>query len=110
MTLEEAVNILKKDRALCLFNPMTGKCEPMNEDCRRSAEAYDIIISALTKGERDKGAWIDCFDAYGVNYRCSICGKLTFSAKQYDLRGNEYVYAYCPNCGAAMRGAQDDKS
>lgn len=47
MTLKEAIEVLKKDRDLCLFNPTTGECEPMNEDCRQSAEALDIAINAL---------------------------------------------------------------
>lgn len=45
MTIDEAMQVLKKDRDLCMFNPDTGECEPMNEDCRRSAEAYDVILS-----------------------------------------------------------------
>ena len=49
MTLEEAISILKKDRDLCLFNPMTGEQEPMNEDCRQSAEAYDVILKELER-------------------------------------------------------------
>lgn len=51
MTLEEAVNILKKDRDLCMFNPMTGERKPMNEDCRQSAEAYDVILKELERQE-----------------------------------------------------------
>jgi len=47
MTIEEAITQLKMDRDLCNFNPMTGEEEPMNEDCRKSAEALDIAINAL---------------------------------------------------------------
>ena len=47
MTLEEAMRVLKKDRDLCMFNPTTGEREPMNEDCRESAKAYDVILSTL---------------------------------------------------------------
>ena len=46
MTREEAIAQLKMDRDLCNFNPMTGE-EPMNEDCRKSAEALDMAIKAL---------------------------------------------------------------
>ena len=49
MTIEEAIAQLKMDRDLCNFNPMTGEEEPMNEDCRKSAEALDIAIKALEK-------------------------------------------------------------
>ena len=47
MTREEAITQLKMDRDLCNFNPMTGEEEPMNEDCRKSAEALDMAIKAL---------------------------------------------------------------
>ena len=47
MTREEAIAQLKRDRDLCNFNPMTGEEEPMNEDCRKSAEALGMAIKAL---------------------------------------------------------------
>jgi len=47
MTIEEAITQLKMDRDLCSFNPMTGEEEPMNEDCRKSAEALNMAIKAL---------------------------------------------------------------
>ena len=47
MTREEAIAQLKMNRDLCNFNPMTGEEEPMNEDCRKSAEAFDMAIKAL---------------------------------------------------------------
>ena len=47
MTEKEAIARLKLDRNLCNFNPITGEEEPMNEDCRKSAEALDIAIKAL---------------------------------------------------------------
>lgn len=49
MTREEAIAQLKMNRDLCNFNPMTGEEEPMNEDCRKSAEAFDMAIKALEK-------------------------------------------------------------
>ena len=47
MTREEAISQLKMDRDLCNFDPMTGEEAPMNEDCRKSAEALDMAIKAL---------------------------------------------------------------
>ena len=49
MTYEEAISVLTKDRALCLFNPLTGDVGPLNEDCRMSAEAMKLAIEALEK-------------------------------------------------------------
>ena len=53
MTREEAIAQLKMDRDLCNFNPMTGEEEPMNEDCRKSAEALDMAIKALERQSED---------------------------------------------------------
>ena len=53
MTREEAIAQLKMDRDLCNFNPMTGEEDPMNEDCRKSAEALDIAIKALERQLED---------------------------------------------------------
>ena len=49
MTYEEAISVLTKDRALCMFNPWTGEDVPLNEDCRMGAEAMKLAIEALEK-------------------------------------------------------------
>ena len=58
MTREEAIAQLKMNRDLCNFNPMTGEEEPMNEDCRKSAEAFDMAIKALEQQSEQR--WIPC--------------------------------------------------
>lgn len=73
MTREEAIAQLKMDRDLCNFNPMTGEEAPMNEDCRKSAEALDMAIKALEQEP--------CEDA--VN-RQAVCEFLENHAKTYD--------------------------
>lgn len=98
MTLEEALNILKKDRELCLFNPMTGEREPMNDDCRRSAEAYDVILKALPK----KGRWLKFTPRNIREMECSECGAAWHD--EYGLWDNFMRFRYCPNCGAKMKG------
>ncbi len=68
MTTEEAIKQLEYDKAMCLFNPMTGEEEPMNEDCRKSAEADELAINALKKQIPMK--------AVGTHYahmRCPSC-------------------------------------
>ena len=71
MTKKEAIAQLKMDRDLCNFNPMTGEEEPMNEDCRKSAEALDIAIKALeqepcedmvSRAEAKELAWGLCLE------------------------------------------------
>lgn len=113
MTLEEALCILKKDRDLCLFNPTTGEREPMNEDCRQSAEAYDVILKELERRadnpaadvrENVKGEWIynqtAKHDAY---WQCSICGNKWADSIYFNVGTTNF----CPHCGADMRGNYD---
>ena len=47
MTIEKAITQLKMDRDLCNFNPFTGEEEPMNTNCKKSAEALDMAVRAL---------------------------------------------------------------
>ena len=49
--------------------------------------------------ERKKGKWIG---KYPVTSACSECDYLIHDSKVK-------VFAYCPNCGADMRGEQDDE-
>ena len=78
MTPKEAIKQLEMDRELCRFNPMTGECEPMNEDCRKTADALDIAIEALEKQIPKKPKIIgeypltSMYDYWG--YECPCCG------------------------------------
>ena len=85
MTYEEAVLILTRDRALCLFNPWTGEKVPIDEDCRMSAEALKLAIEALEKQIPKKPYW-----EYG-GCHCKSCG--------LDVLSDE---DFCPLCGQAI--------
>lgn len=96
MTYSDAISILEKDKALCLFNPMTGECVPMNEDCRQSAEAYGIAIVAIKKqiAMHIKECHVD-------EYICPSCGE--------ENNCNDRIVddKYCPCCG--QRILQNDR-
>lgn len=51
MTYDEMLEQLKHDRDLANFNPMTGEEKPMNEDCRKSAEALTMAIKIFEEKE-----------------------------------------------------------
>ena len=57
MTNAEAIEILKRDRDLCRFNPMTGERVPMSKDCEDSANALDVAISALEPKDVESLDW-----------------------------------------------------
>lgn len=52
MKIDEAIEILKRDRDLYNFNPWTGDRVPISDFCKRSAEALDLAISALENQEK----------------------------------------------------------
>ena len=63
-------------------------------------------IPAVEIADRPQGEWIFdseilCSDigVYSAGYRCSVCGKDYFK-----VDGT----LFCPNCGAHMKGADDD--
>jgi len=63
---------------------------------------YDILLNSLDKvpsaEPRKKGKWIDKSDDIdGAWNYCSVCGEQAID-----------LYDFCPNCGADMRGEQDD--
>ena len=139
---------------MCNFNPMTGEEEPMNEDCRKSAEALDMAIKALEQQPCEdtisRQAAIGAImseltyahypswyaerleqlpsvtptnkKCHNVNpdyaecdqFVCSNCGielqdwHRVERDEDGDITYHEYEFKYCPNCGADIRGEQDE--
>ena len=78
--------------------------------CRFVVDAIEKI-SALPSAqpERKKGKWVYAEDEYGIDgYHCNQCG--FFVPWDYIHKFINYIedYNFCPNCGADMRGEQDD--
>lgn len=94
MTYEEAVLILTRDRALCLFNPWTGENVPINEDCRMSAEALELAIAALEKQIPKKPVHMH------KNYYCPICKEDGWLLRD-DAIPND-MDSFCGICGQAI--------
>lgn len=63
----------------------------------------DMITECKAVEERKKGfwEWVDDMD-----YRCSVCHKYAYGCIGEVLSGD---YKYCPYCGAAMEGEEDDE-
>lgn len=78
MTRDEAIEILE---SVSFFAPSDIDVDT----------ALDMAIEAL---ERKQGKWLE--------YKCSICG-----FEPYNPSGLE-TFNYCSNCGADMRGDEDD--
>jgi len=62
-------------------------------------------IEAIPSADRPQGKWIEHwyphFDVAGIE--CSICSKdVPYWERNYDMPN------FCPNCGARMKGADDE--
>lgn len=82
MTREEAIDYL--------LDPI-GKREKHDEAIRMAIEAL----------ERQRGEWVEAYEDYRQQiswWECSVC--------RY---GVSWKPNYCPNCGADMRGEENDK-
>ena len=62
-------------------------------------------ILSIPSADRPQGKWINGHHINGVDYkRCNQCFAVieeTFFAHDFDVN-------FCPNCGARMRGADDE--
>lgn len=109
---------MKDDRLISLNAALKG-LEDLNiasfyEENEHSKEAYTEVKTMLkalppAQPERKRGKWIYGEDEYGIDgYHCDKCG--FFVPWDYAHKFINYIedYKFCPNCGADMRGEQDE--
>lgn len=61
-----------------------------------------IMINALSVLDRPQGEWIEVDDSL-ISCKCSICGW-----ESHMHEDDVYGMPYCPNCGARMKGINDE--
>ena len=74
----------------------------LEKEIRKASAEMSAIIREYV--DRPKGEWILECDAEGEDdnlYRCSECG-CNYGCQEYDIPN------FCPNCGARMKGADDE--
>ena len=64
--------------------------------------AAERVLTELPSADRPRGEWIDEDGTYYAN--CSECGY------QMDTRQERGYFRFCPNCGADMKGDQNETS
>ena len=57
------------------------------------------FIKAIPSADRPQGEWVEQEDDYHHYWECSECGMGV---------GLDDIRNYCPNCGAKMKGADDE--
>ena len=77
--------------------------EHAGRDRLDSREAIMQMISNAPTIEPTTGEWVEEYSDWGgIVGRCTACNKQTYSAINYDIKGNRHEMAYCPKCGARM--------
>ncbi len=74
-----------------------------------------IMLSKKARADRPRAKWLERNNGYDTTCECSACHYRDF-IPNYQI-GGEYICmdrywferAFCPNCGADMRGDKDDK-
>ena len=80
--------------------------------CPLMASALNTICGNVRnfptiKPERKIGHWVALDDDYPEDYECDACGFV--SEASFGVGGGDSnLYNFCPNCGADMRGDQDE--
>lgn len=92
MTNEEAIDYFERSYA-------SGD----TDDERQHNEALNKAIKALEQQPKT-GHWVKVTNGRG-GHECDACHDYAPSFQN----GNEYLSAFCPNCGADMRGDKNDK-
>lgn len=72
-----------------------------DKTCEAMAKAHQAEILKLT-ADRPQGEWIHD-DSSPIAYRCTACNTLQHWSVIQNGR-----YRFCPNCGARMKGADDE--
>ena len=101
MTREEAIAELRKDKSL--YESDVCHADDGSPD-GRLIKALDMAIKSLS-ADAVKGEWLEIEDYNGdYHYQCSVC-KDEFYLEYGTPKENGY--AYCPSCGARMKGGDE---
>lgn len=102
---------MTREEAITLLDDLIGLVE--DNHGRDYDRAFHMAIEALQQGPVKHGKWEekethlnenDCSITEWQSAKCSNCGKYHTTPYMYYFNN----FTYCPNCGADMRGEQDD--
>lgn len=106
MTQEEAMN-MSNEQAVQILIPMRNMmCDRYGCPISDAVFALDKAIEALS-ADRPQGKWIKFGLGRGTRILfCTNCERRI----EMPLSQGDSNYDYCPNCGARMKGADDEIS
>ena len=97
-------DLISREAAIDAINGLPKWIDTENGVCLDYADVIAVLSEHLPSAQpRPKGKWIPYSKVYENRNRCSEC--------DYHLVGTPaHEATFCPNCGADMRGEQDDSS
>lgn len=104
MTRKEAIKILDEQHLMWTMKEAEAYCMEVNK-------AIDMAIEALKEEPKlNTGKWIKATGMMPPEFHghhcCSECGN--FANMEPPFGNREDLSNFCPNCGADMRGEEDD--
>ena len=100
------MKLIDGEELLARYKARCNGCKETKNYCEHCCDIADIINDIEDAiEERKKGKWI--VEGHHPNYllRCSACQEIAMWAG-----GISYIYPnFCPNCGADMRGDENEK-
>ena len=103
MTNAELIKALRNcadysDCGTCKLNGKFNCADMMMRDAADALEAAEKRTAVLETHMPKDGEWLDEQRGRWIYAKCNLCGKVQ------DVRSN-----YCPNCGAKMKGENDEQ-
>ena len=87
---------------IVIANYFKDECD-VNTSIKQAFEkGFRIGVKKGASTDRPQGEWIEV-DDYFIRCKCSICG---WESHKYE--DDVYGMPYCPNCGAKMKGADNE--
>lgn len=87
---------------IVIANYFKDECD-VNTSIKQAFEkGFRIGVKKGASTDRPQGEWIEV-DDYFIRCKCSICG---WESHKYE--DDVYGMPYCPNCGAKMKGIDDE--
>ena len=79
-----------------------------NEYINYEQAVHEVEQLSSAQPERPKGNWVEIGDEPYDEWECDVCGFVIDGSGCIDPEEYRDVYKFCPNCGADMRGEQDE--
>ncbi len=94
----------RKERAMRLIDG-DALIAWIKESQHQTSKMRNVIckIESMPSADRQQGEWIEVTNGRG-GHECSNCHAY---APSY-MSGDEHLSDFCPNCGARMKGADDE--